>query len=220
MFAFAPSPRSSSKLQYHYRNVALRIRVSRHKEDKEMSLLPLSTPPRASSPANGFARGKTAVSKMKVLLRRGINFKQMVGVFVEYAAARKADAPLQDFELAAWQITYLFFSPRRVSVVIAVGSVKQEDIPDPLYCRYRNVYYHKQTKNTWARDDPALVLLQCGCLAGAQSMYYRPIITTDLGPNLYPAVQWLDFCGARYMHTTRFSRSSKLSFQWFSSISF
>jgi hypothetical protein len=35
-----------------------------------------------------------------------------------------------------------------------------------LICRYRNVYYHKQTKNTWARDDPALVLLQCGCLAG------------------------------------------------------
>ena len=34
----------------------------------------------------------------------------------------------QDFELAAWQVTYLFFSPRRV---------------------YRNVYYHKQTKNTW-----------------------------------------------------------------------
>ncbi|KAK9893327.1 UNC-50-like protein [Cystobasidium minutum MCA 4210] len=94
-----------------------------------MSLLPMSTPPRATSPANGFARGsKSAVSKLKVLMRRGINFKQM------------------DFELAAWQITYLFFSPRRV---------------------YRNVYYHKQTKNTWARDDPALVLLQCGCLAVA-----------------------------------------------------
>lgn len=30
---------------------------------------------------------------------------------------------------------------------------------------YRNVYYHKQTKNTWARDDPALVLLQCTFLA-------------------------------------------------------
>jgi hypothetical protein len=34
----------------------------------------------------------------------------------------------QDFELAAWQMTYLFFAPKRV---------------------YRNVYYHKQTKNTW-----------------------------------------------------------------------
>jgi len=43
-----------------------------------------------------------------------------------------------DFELAAWQLTYLCLSPRRV---------------------YRNVYFHKQTKNTWARDDPAILVL-------------------------------------------------------------
>jgi len=48
-----------------------------------------------------------------------------------------------DFELAAWQLTYLCLSPKRV---------------------YRNVYYHKQTKNTWARDDPAILILISACL--------------------------------------------------------
>jgi len=46
--------------------------------------------------------------------------------------------PTMDFELAAWQMSYLCIAPRRV---------------------YRNVYYHKQTKNTWARDDPAILIL-------------------------------------------------------------
>lgn len=58
--------------------VALRIRVSRDKELGEMSLLPMSTPPRATSPANGSSRGKSAISKLKILLRRAINVKQMV----------------------------------------------------------------------------------------------------------------------------------------------
>ncbi|KAM6492534.1 UNC-50 [Amanita muscaria] len=48
-----------------------------------------------------------------------------------------------DFELAAWQLTYLCLSPKRV---------------------YRNVYFHKQTKNTWARDDPAILVLISACL--------------------------------------------------------
>ncbi|PFH47717.1 hypothetical protein AMATHDRAFT_67054 [Amanita thiersii Skay4041] len=48
-----------------------------------------------------------------------------------------------DFELAAWQLTYLCLSPKRV---------------------YRNVYFHKQTKNTWARDDPAILVLIAACL--------------------------------------------------------
>ncbi|KAJ7718696.1 UNC-50 [Mycena maculata] len=51
-----------------------------------------------------------------------------------------------DFELAAWQLTYLCIAPRRV---------------------YRNVYFHKQTKNTWARDDPAILVLISACLCVA-----------------------------------------------------
>ncbi|KAL8283435.1 hypothetical protein RQP46_005845 [Phenoliferia psychrophenolica] len=56
---------------------------------------------------------------------------------------RLSRLPQMDFELAAWQMTYLCLAPRRV---------------------YRNVYYHKQTKNTWARDDPAMLLLISLCL--------------------------------------------------------
>ncbi|TFK70823.1 UNC-50-like protein [Pluteus cervinus] len=48
-----------------------------------------------------------------------------------------------DFELALWQLTYLCIAPRRV---------------------YKHVYFHKQTKNTWARDDPAILVLLAGCL--------------------------------------------------------
>jgi len=59
-------------------------------------------------------------AKVPVMFRRLFKFSQM------------------DFELAAWQLTYLCIAPRRV---------------------YKNVYFHKQTKNTWARDDPAILWL-------------------------------------------------------------
>ncbi|XP_029304695.1 protein unc-50 homolog [Cottoperca gobio] len=43
-----------------------------------------------------------------------------------------------DFEFAMWQMLYLFTSPQRV---------------------YRNFHYRKQTKDQWARDDPAFLVL-------------------------------------------------------------
>ncbi|CAH3170604.1 unnamed protein product [Porites evermanni] len=43
-----------------------------------------------------------------------------------------------DFEFALWQMLYLCISPRKV---------------------YRNFHYHKQTKDQWARDDPAFLVL-------------------------------------------------------------
>ncbi|KAG2212687.1 hypothetical protein INT47_000664 [Mucor saturninus] len=46
--------------------------------------------------------------------------------------------PQMDFEFAIWQMCYLLIAPRRV---------------------YRNIYYHKQTKNQWSRDDPAFLVL-------------------------------------------------------------
>ncbi|KAI8620151.1 UNC-50 [Chytriomyces sp. MP71] len=51
---------------------------------------------------------------------------------------RMMQFPQMDFEFALWQMLYLLISPRRV---------------------YRNIFYHKQTKNQWARDDPAFVVL-------------------------------------------------------------
>ncbi|XP_007889335.1 protein unc-50 homolog [Callorhinchus milii] len=43
-----------------------------------------------------------------------------------------------DFEFAMWQMFYLFTSPQMV---------------------YRNFHYRKQTKDQWARDDPAFLVL-------------------------------------------------------------
>ncbi|MBN3293898.1 UNC50 protein, partial [Polypterus senegalus] len=43
-----------------------------------------------------------------------------------------------DFEFAMWQMLYLFTSPQKV---------------------YRNFHYRKQTKDQWARDDPAFLVL-------------------------------------------------------------
>ncbi|OAJ39395.1 hypothetical protein BDEG_23246 [Batrachochytrium dendrobatidis JEL423] len=56
---------------------------------------------------------------------------------------RMTSLPQMDFELALWQMAYLVISPRRV---------------------YRNVYYNKQTKNHWARDDPAFHILIALCM--------------------------------------------------------
>ncbi|GAA5871287.1 hypothetical protein JCM3774_000901 [Rhodotorula dairenensis] len=69
---------------------------------------------------------------------------QSSGLGFKTWSRRLARWPQLDFELAVWQMGYLCIAPRRV---------------------YRNVYYHKQTKNTWARDDPAMLLLISLCLA-------------------------------------------------------
>lgn len=50
-----------------------------------------------------------------------------------------------DFEFAVWQMLYLFTSPQKV---------------------YRNFHYRKQTKDQWARDDPAFLVLLSVWLCG------------------------------------------------------
>ncbi|KAJ7322954.1 UNC-50 family-domain-containing protein [Mycena albidolilacea] len=75
--------------------------------------------------AGGLPSPSSSSPRIPVIFRRLHRFHQM------------------DFELAAWQLTYLCIAPRRV---------------------YRNVYFHKQTKNTWARDDPAILVLISACL--------------------------------------------------------
>ncbi|XP_017487709.1 PREDICTED: protein unc-50 homolog [Rhagoletis zephyria] len=55
-----------------------------------------------------------------------------------------------DFEFAFWQMVYLFLNPKKV---------------------YRNFQYRKQTKNQFARDDPAfLVLLSVWLLVSATGL--------------------------------------------------
>lgn len=55
-----------------------------------------------------------------------------------------------DFEVAMSQMMWLLVSPKRV---------------------YRNVYYHKQTKNQWARDDPAFLVIILVALILAAAAY-------------------------------------------------
>ncbi|XP_022079468.1 protein unc-50 homolog [Acanthaster planci] len=51
-----------------------------------------------------------------------------------------------DFEFAMWQMIYLLVSPQKV---------------------YRNFQYSKQTKDQWARDDPAFLVLLSICLCAS-----------------------------------------------------
>ncbi|KAJ7253744.1 UNC-50-like protein [Mycena haematopus] len=101
--------------------------------------LPLLSMSAYAAEAGGLPTPSSASSstpRIPVIFRRLHRFHQM------------------DFELAAWQLTYLCIAPRRV---------------------YRNVYFHKQTKNTWARDDPAILVLISACLcvsAAAWSFIY------------------------------------------------
>jgi len=55
-----------------------------------------------------------------------------------------------DFEYVFWQMWFLFVSPSKV---------------------YRSVKYHKQTKNQWARDDPAFVVVLMLFMAVASLAY-------------------------------------------------
>ncbi|KAI8906417.1 UNC-50 [Gorgonomyces haynaldii] len=48
-----------------------------------------------------------------------------------------------DLELAGWQLLYLVIAPKRV---------------------YKSIYFHKQTKNHWARDDPAFHIIIGLCM--------------------------------------------------------
>lgn len=48
-----------------------------------------------------------------------------------------------DFQYASWQMLYLFIAPQKV---------------------YRNFNYRKHTKNQWARDDPAFLILLSLCV--------------------------------------------------------
>jgi len=55
-----------------------------------------------------------------------------------------------DFEFALWQMLYLLINPQKV---------------------YRNFMYRKRTKDQWARDDPAFLLLLAASLAGSSILF-------------------------------------------------
>lgn len=77
-----------------------------------------------------------------------------------------------DFEYALWQMLYLCTQPSRVYVCMCG---MHAFIPNPMSYRYRNFNFNKRlscvfrvrmsvtrhsgTKNQWARDDPAFMVL-------------------------------------------------------------
>jgi hypothetical protein len=63
---------------------------------------------------------------------------------------RLAKPQQMDFEYSWWHMLQLCVSPRTA---------------------YRHTSYHKQTKNQWARDDPAFVVACAGLLAAAAAAY-------------------------------------------------
>ncbi|CED85289.1 Uncharacterized conserved protein [Phaffia rhodozyma] len=110
------------------------------------SLLPTSNPLSSSnSPSPSFSSSSTnpPIRGYNSSPSSGSNFIRSPSVLTWSKIRKMAKFGRMDFELAFWNLTYLCVAPRRV---------------------YRNVYYHKQTKNQWARDDPAMVVLISGCL--------------------------------------------------------
>lgn len=92
-----------------------------------------------------------------------------------------------DLELTFWQMLYMCLSP---SLVCVRPHALHAVCPDARGCRYRHTTYHKrasrclqtrvvallsnastETKNQWARDDPAFVVLTCGLVAVAATAY-------------------------------------------------
>ncbi|KAI8824906.1 UNC-50 [Fimicolochytrium jonesii] len=75
-----------------------------------------------------------------------------------------------DFEVALWEMLYLCISPERV---------------------YRNIKYHKQTKNQWARDDPAFMAILFFCLT-TSAIAYGVVYSVGFG-GLLRLILWMVF---------------------------
>ncbi|CDK26325.1 unnamed protein product [Kuraishia capsulata CBS 1993] len=101
-----------------------------------------SSPSIASSSFSNFAKkAKAGRSKYHNLGHPGRHnsFSRSSNAFeIPVFFKRLLRPPTLDFETAMWEIFYLIIQPKRV---------------------YKSLYYHKQTKNRWARDDPSFVLL-------------------------------------------------------------
>jgi hypothetical protein len=64
--------------------------------------------------------------------------RQQAGLQLPQMLKRALKFPSMDFELAVWEMTSLIIAPKKV---------------------FRQIYYHKQTKNTWHRPDPSFTYL-------------------------------------------------------------
>jgi len=96
-----------------------------------------------------------------------------------HPASDVAHTMLQDFELAAWQLTYLCLAPKRVCVDlhwsrsnpstdlnVDTGTSISTSVRAHRDLHATRLTNNVETKNTWARDDPAILILLSACLCG------------------------------------------------------
>ncbi|KAG6509152.1 hypothetical protein ZIOFF_034543 [Zingiber officinale] len=73
-----------------------------------------------------------------------------------------------DIEYSFWQMLHLCTSPKVVYVSFSNAVISNAL---SMHCSYQHTKYHKQTKNQWARDDPAFAVIFCIFLILATSAY-------------------------------------------------
>lgn len=73
-----------------------------------------------------------------------------------------------DFQFAMWQIIYLFISPQKVFRGFVYR--KRNFLPNSFYLFHFFYFFHlyPETKNQFARDDPAFLVLLSSVLIGKQ----------------------------------------------------
>ncbi|KAI9096608.1 UNC-50 [Phlyctochytrium arcticum] len=124
----------------------------------------LPTTVRSPTTSSGF--GLSSSSGRPRRGRRGSGSRSYIPTYVR----RLFSIRQMDFEVALWQMLYLCIAPRRV---------------------YRNIYYHKQTKNQWARDDPAFVVILFLCLTISAIAYGVVYSSSVLG--VLKLILWMGF---------------------------
>jgi hypothetical protein len=142
-----------------------------------MAMLPTAVAP---APLEDLYRSSSGglSNSVPLIFRRLHRFQQMAcGLITIRPASDTTCAMFQDFELAAWQLTYLCLAPKRVYVDLYYPFSEPWTDPnqDTGMCIFTNVSIYRyfnaisltggiETKNTWARDDPAILILLSACL--------------------------------------------------------
>ncbi|XP_040964160.1 protein unc-50 homolog isoform X3 [Gossypium hirsutum] len=104
-----------------------------------------------------------------------------------------------DIEYTFWQMLHLCTAPKVVSIVHMnyYGG-----------CSYQHTKYHKQTKNQWARDDPAFVVICSLLLAVATIAYCAAFLTNaylrEEAPNSHVVEQRVEWLYAFDVHCNSF----------------
>ncbi|XP_029649896.1 protein unc-50 homolog [Octopus sinensis] len=99
---------------------------------------PTPSPKPQQSPFDGFRRSTSLESNSSTISQENGLARLTAAAKRKKYFRRLFKFRQMDFEYAFWQMIYLFVSPQKV---------------------YRNFQYRKHTKDQWARDDPAFLVL-------------------------------------------------------------